>query len=100
MSDPIEDIKDLTAYFNEIDYRFQIVKLSKKYKRWHRKPIASGTNSESKRFKLILWPGTIKQQIVFQSIQKYYYEDRPLSRKLKELIKIEELEQCLKTCKI
>lgn len=70
----LKQIKDVAEEFNERDRQYQKIQNSQSHKRWMKTPIAHGQITESRHYKLTLWPGTNKQKEVLQTVSKFRYE--------------------------
>ena len=85
--DLIKEIKDVAAVFEERDRQFDKISKSPYHKRWLKEPIAPHKLSESRHYKLTLWPGTSKQKEVVQTVSKFRYEQpKPLAAKYKQAL--------------
>lgn len=83
----IREIKEVAEIFNERDRQFEKINQSSLHKRWLKQPIAPNKLSESRHYKLALWPGTSKQKEVVQSVSKFRYEQpKPLAAKYKQAL--------------
>lgn len=82
----LEDIEHLIERFREIDRQLELVKQSEEYLNWNKTPIKTGANSETKTFKLILWPGTVKEEKFDQDISKVIAFRKPMPYKLRKFL--------------
>lgn len=94
MQDLIDEVNYLVERFQEIDRQTNIIKNSKNFKKWSKKPLLPGEISETKKFTLTLWKNTSREEKVMHSISKILeLKNKPIPQHRKKLIEIERIEE-------